>query len=84
MGASMLNTATKTATSIAMIDIILNGQARTVPENCSVQQLLETLDLRHKRIAVEVNGCIVPRGLHANTLLSPGAQLEIVGAVGGG
>jgi sulfur carrier protein len=37
-----------------------------------------------RKVAVERNGEIVPRGLHGATLVENGDQLEIVVAVGGG
>jgi sulfur carrier protein len=37
-----------------------------------------------RRIAVERNGEIVPKSLHARTSLADGDRLEIVVAVGGG
>ena len=37
-----------------------------------------------KRVAVERNGAIVPKSLHATTPVEPGDVLEIVVAVGGG
>jgi sulfur carrier protein len=40
--------------------------------------------LTGKKVAVERNGEIVPRGAHASTLLAEGDRLEIVAAVGGG
>ena len=40
--------------------------------------------LAGKRVAVERNGTIVPRSLHAQTALADGDRLEIVVAVGGG
>jgi sulfur carrier protein len=40
--------------------------------------------LAGKKVAVERNGEIVPRGAHASTLLTEGDRLEIVVAVGGG
>lgn len=36
------------------------------------------------RVAVEVNGEIVPKRLYAETTLSDGDSVEIVGFVGGG
>ncbi|MEO7727422.1 MAG: sulfur carrier protein ThiS, partial [Burkholderiales bacterium] len=47
-------------------------------------QLLEQLNLADKRVALERNGEIVPRGRHADELLADGDTLEIVVAVGGG
>ena len=50
----------------------------------SVASLIEHMQLGNKRIALERNGEIVPRG-HFNTqMLADGDKLEIVVAVGGG
>lgn len=67
-----------------MIELTVNGAARKLPEATSVAQLLEQLGLAGKRLAVERNGQIVPRGLHVETRLTSGDQIEIVVAVGGG
>jgi sulfur carrier protein len=66
------------------MDITLNGESRTFPAALSIADLVAQLDLSGKRIAVEVNGNIVPRGQHAATLLNGGEAVEIVVAVGGG
>jgi len=49
-----------------------------------VAALVEVLGYAGKRIAIERNGEIVPRGRHAEVVLAPGDRLEIVVAVGGG
>lgn len=67
-----------------MIDLVVNGEPRTFSAPLTVAQLVESLDLTGKRIAVERNGEIVPRSRHAETLLAGGDRLEIVVAVGGG
>ena len=67
-----------------MIQLSVNGELRRVDANASVNQLLESLELANKRVAVEKNGEIVPRSRYANTSLVRGDRLEIVGAVGGG
>ncbi len=67
-----------------MIEITLNGQSRRLPEPCSVAALLESEGLAGKRVAVERNGEIVPKSLHATTVLADRDKLEIVVAVGGG
>ncbi|MCQ8895104.1 sulfur carrier protein ThiS [Limnobacter humi] len=66
------------------MSIAVNGQTQEIPEGSSISSLLERLELQGKRIAVEMNGDIVPKSQHAQTLLQAGAQLEIVVAVGGG
>lgn len=67
-----------------MIALRINGEPRQLPSPCTVLQLLEQMALVGKRLAVERNGEIVPRGLHATTALADGDVLEIVVAVGGG
>ena len=67
-----------------MIELAINGETRTFPAPLSLAQLIVLLDLTGKRIAIEKNGEIVPRSLHASTPLVSGDRLEIVVAVGGG
>ncbi|MCP5360951.1 MAG: sulfur carrier protein ThiS [Sinobacteraceae bacterium] len=67
-----------------MIQITINGQRESLPAATTVLGLLEARDLAGKRLAVERNGEIVPKGRHADTVLADGDRLEIVVAVGGG
>ena len=67
-----------------MIEIILNGAPRQFESPLSVTDLLERESLLGKRVAVERNGAIVPKSLHATTPVEAGDTLEIVVAVGGG
>ena len=60
------------------------GELRQFPEPLTVAALVETLGYAGKRIAIERNGEIVPRGRHADVVLVDGDRLEIVVAVGGG
>ncbi|OJW42584.1 sulfur carrier protein ThiS [Thiobacillus sp. 65-1402] len=67
-----------------MIELLINGEPRTFPAPLTLSQLIASLDLLGKRIAIEKNGEIVPRSQHADTRLADGDRLEIVVAVGGG
>ncbi|SMC28556.1 sulfur carrier protein [Andreprevotia lacus DSM 23236] len=67
-----------------MIELSINGAPRQFPATLTVQQLAEALELIGKRFAVELNGEIVPKRLHAETTLNDGDRLELVVAVGGG
>lgn len=67
-----------------MITLTINGQLETLPEVLSVSALLASRDLAGKRVAVERNGEIVPKSLHADTLVADRDRIEIVVAVGGG
>ena len=66
------------------MELSLNGDLRHFPAPLTVADLIETLGYTGKRIAVERNGEIVPRGRHAEVMLADCDQLEIVVAVGGG
>ncbi len=67
-----------------MITVYVNGAARELANNESLARLIDELGYAGRRIAVECNGDIVPRSLHAGHILHDGDRLEIVGAVGGG
>jgi sulfur carrier protein len=67
-----------------VIELTVNGEPRRFPAPLMLNQLVATLDLAGKRIAIEKNGEIIPRSQHATTPLVSGDRLEIVVAVGGG
>lgn len=64
--------------------IELNGQARQLDHGATVSTLLAIEGLQERRVAVEVNGEIVPRTQHAAHPLQDGDRVEIVHALGGG
>lgn len=66
------------------MELHLNGDARTFDAPCTVQDLLIREHLAERRVAVEVNGAIVPRSAHATHALVAGDRVEIVHALGGG
>ena len=66
------------------MDIRLNGEPLALPARCNLTDLLVAQGLTERRVAVEVNGEIIPRGRHAEHLLSDGDVVEIVHALGGG
>ena len=67
-----------------LTDVTINGTPRALPVGTTVHDLVATLGLQGKRIAVERNGDIVPRSRYGDTRIAPGDRIEIVGAVGGG
>ncbi len=67
-----------------MISVSINGEARHFDAPITASMLLEQTQLSGKRIALECNGEIVPRGQFNQYLLADGDKLEIVVAVGGG
>jgi sulfur carrier protein len=66
------------------MDIFLNGKPTPVADGCTVTALLEHTTLAERRVAVEVNGAIVPRSAHATQQLQEDDRVEIVHALGGG
>jgi sulfur carrier protein len=66
------------------MNIHLNGKPQDMPDGSTVGDLLRTLALADKRVAVEVNGDIVPRSQHGTYELAQDDRVEVVVAVGGG
>lgn len=64
--------------------IVVNGDAVELEAPMTVRQLVEHLELGGGPVAVERNGEVVPRALHAETALAEGDRVEIVHFVGGG
>jgi sulfur carrier protein len=66
------------------IDVVVNGEPRTVPPGTTVSALIDELGLADRRVAVERNREVVPRAQHSSTVLAAGDRLELVTFVGGG
>jgi len=66
------------------MEIQLNGEPTPLAKPCSVAELLAELGLADKRVAVEINGEIVPRSQQTERMIAPNDNVEIVVAVGGG
>lgn len=66
------------------MQIILNGDHTELTANTSIAELLLQLGFENNRLAVEVNGDIVPRSQHTQQQLQADDRVEIVQAIGGG
>ncbi|MEO8536374.1 MAG: sulfur carrier protein ThiS [Betaproteobacteria bacterium] len=64
--------------------MLVNGVTTDIGDARNVADVVERLGLVGKRIAVEMNGRIVPRSAYGSTPIADVDRLEIVGAVGGG
>ena len=64
--------------------ITLNGSSREVPDNLSASELILSLGLANRRLALEINREIVPRSTFESHILQPDDRVEIVHAIGGG
>lgn len=61
----------------------VNGDTLTF-EGETIADLLAQLEISGRRLAVEVNRDIVPKGEHGSHRLHDGDDVEIVHAIGGG
>lgn len=64
--------------------MIINGKEESIATPITVAELIESKGLRADRVAVELNGEIVPRAQRAQTQLKGTDTLEIVTFVQGG
>ena len=64
--------------------ITLNGDPYQLDGNPRLSKLIERLNMRSSRIAVELNGKVVPKAQYDATMIRAGDVLEIINFVGGG
>ncbi len=81
---AFLTAACRGKAKILIMNIVLNGESRTIEAPSSVADLIQALGYAGKRVAIERNGEIVPRSAHEQTLITDNDRVEIVVAVGGG
>jgi len=66
------------------MEIELNGAPHPVAENLNVQDLIASLELTGKSLAVAINREVVPRQRWAERVLQAGDKVDVVKAIGGG
>jgi thiamine biosynthesis protein ThiS len=66
------------------VQVIVNDEPRMVAHGATLADLVSTLGLGPRRIAVEVNRAIISRADYGVTALSDGDTIEIIHFVGGG
>ncbi len=66
------------------MQVTLNGEPRELPAGVTVAALVDELGLAARRIAVEINLDVVPRGEYPTRALRDGDVIEIVQFIGGG
>ena len=64
--------------------LIINGQPATVTEALRLHDLLALKGLNPERLAVELNGDIVPKSRYPDVVLQDQDTLELLSFVGGG
>lgn len=66
------------------MNITLNGLPFELQSGATLLDVIRVLELEGKRYAIEVNEEIIPRSEHADYQVSPGDDIEVVQAIGGG
>jgi thiamine biosynthesis protein ThiS len=69
---------------VAVVQVTVNDEPRTLPDGATVADLVAVLELGPRRIAVEVNRLVVPRAEYPTTALRDGDAVEVIHFVGGG
>jgi sulfur carrier protein len=64
--------------------IQINGETKEVPENLSLQSLIEHLSLPNQRVAIELDQEVVRKSQWPTTTVEEDSRIEIVHFVGGG
>ncbi|MCH7907973.1 MAG: sulfur carrier protein ThiS [Chloroflexi bacterium] len=67
-----------------MITVVINGSDTELDGPTSLVAYLESKDLAERRVAVAINGEIVPRPEYDSIIIREGDRLEIVRPAGGG
>ena len=64
--------------------LLLNGEERVFEGGSTLADLVSSLGLDARKVAVERNLEIAPRSTYADTALADGDRIEIVTFIGGG
>jgi sulfur carrier protein len=67
-----------------MIEVTVNGAARSVDEQASVAWLVDDLAAGRRGVAVAINSEIVSRSAWESTMLAAGDRIEVLRAIQGG
>ena len=67
-----------------MITVTLNGEEKTLAEECNVLEAISLWQLTGKTFAIAVNEQFIPKTVYADTPLTNGDSVEIVVPMQGG
>ena len=67
-----------------MAKIQLNGKKISINTNFSVRDLIKKYKLKEQKIAIELNGMILPKENYRKKKLKNNDKIEIVQFIGGG
>ena len=66
------------------MEIKLNGEIRQIKDGMTLQELVDSLQLPNRALAVAVNRTVITRQKWPEVGLYPADQVELVRAIGGG
>ena len=66
------------------MNIVLNGADHELAPGATLAKLIDSLELKGRRVAIEVNGRVVPASEHDERTLEDGDRVELISAIGGG
>ena len=69
---------------VKKIKIRENGKTKFIPENYKMSDLIKFLDVRLKKVAIELNGEIIEKKKIKKINLKNNDKIEIVHFIGGG
>ena len=67
-----------------MAKIQLNGKKVKIQRNLSIKDLINKYRLKENKIAIELNGTILPKDHYKNKKIKNNDKIEIVQFIGGG
>ena len=67
-----------------MAKIQLNGKKIKIQRNLSIKDLIKKYRLKENKIAIELNGTILPKDHYKNKKIKNNDKIEIVQFIGGG
>jgi thiamine biosynthesis protein ThiS len=70
--------------SLIELRLFVNGEPQRLTTPCTVVDLLASLGMAGRRVAVAVNRTVVVRSRYGDAALADGDRVEILEAVGGG
>ena len=66
------------------MNITVNGEKKELPRNCSVTDLLDSLELKNAFVAVAINNSCVSRSQYEKTRIQDNDKVEILAPMAGG
>ena len=67
-----------------MISLTINGKPRTLERAMALPGLLVLFEIDTRRVAVAINGEVIPKRKHPDTIVKEGDVIEVMRMVGGG